>query len=69
MDALLKLRHTHPAFGGFFDASRSTRDRLVLAWSHERDWITLDVDLRRMQAAVSGSGGHDPVWGSSLSAI
>ena len=64
--ALLKLRNTHPAFAGVFDASRSTRDRLVLTWSLERDWIRLDVDLTRMHAAVVSSAGRDPVWQSSL---
>ena len=67
--ALLTLRNTRPAFGGVFDASRSTRDRLVLTWSLEREWITLDVDLTRMHAAVVGSGGKDPVWQSSLGKI
>ena len=64
--ALLQLRNTHPAFAGVFDASRSTRDRLVLTWSLERDWIRLDVDLTRMHAAVASSAGRDPVWQSSL---
>ena len=64
--ALLKLRNTHPAFAGVFDASRSTRDRLVLTWSLERDWIRLDVDLARMHAAVASSAGRDPLWQSSL---
>jgi hypothetical protein len=50
----------HPAFAGVFDASRSTRDRLVLTWSLERDWITPDVDLTRMHAAVASSAGRDP---------
>jgi sucrose phosphorylase len=60
--ALLKLRNAHPAFAGGFDASRSTRDRLALTWSLERDWITLDVDLTRMHAAVVSSAGVDPIW-------
>jgi sucrose phosphorylase len=64
--ALLKLRNTHEAFGGVFDASRSTRDRLVLTWSHERDSITLDVDLRGMQATVTSAGGEGVVWHSRL---
>ena len=67
--ALLKLRNTHPAFAGVFDASNSTRDRLVLTWSLERDWIRLDVDLTRMHAAVVSSGGRDQVWQSSLGKI
>ena len=64
--ALLKLRNAHPAFGGVFDASSSTRDRLALTWSRDRDWIRLDVDLTLMRAAVTSSGGQDPVWQSSL---
>ena len=64
--ALLRLRNTHQAFGGVFDASRSTRDRLVLTWSHERDSITLDVDLRGMQATVTSAGGKGAVWHSRL---
>ena len=52
------LRNTHPAFAGVFDASRSTRDRLVLTWLLERDWIRLDVDLTRMHAAVASSAGR-----------
>ena len=67
--ALLKLRNTHPAFAGVFDASRSTRDRLVLTWSLERDWIRLDVDLTRMHAAVASAAGRDPVWQSNLGKI
>ena len=67
--ALLKLRNTHPAFAGVFDASRSTRDHLALAWSLERDWIRLDVDLTRMHAAAVGSAGPDPLWQSSLGRI
>jgi sucrose phosphorylase len=62
--ALLKLRNTHPAFAGAFDASRSTRHRLVLTWSLERDWIRLDVDLTQMRAAAASSAGRDPVWHS-----
>ena len=64
--ALLKLRNAHPAFGSVFDASQSTRDRLVLTWSRDRDWIRLDVDLTLMRAAATSSGGQDPVWQSSL---
>jgi sucrose phosphorylase len=64
--ALLQLRNTHPAFAGVFDAGNSTRDRLVLTWSRERDWIRLDVDLTRMHAAVASSGSRDQVWQSSL---
>ena len=67
--ALLKLRNTHPAFAGAFDASDSTRDRLVLMWSRDRDWIRLDVDLTRMHAAVATSAEREPVWHSSLGKI
>ena len=56
-------------FAYSFDASRSTRDHLALAWSLERDWIRLDVDLTRMHAAAVGSAGPDPLWQSSLGRI
>jgi hypothetical protein len=49
-----------------FSTRRSTGDRLVLTWSLERDWITRDVDLTRMHAAVASSAGRDPGRQSSL---
>jgi len=67
--ALLKLRNTHRAFAGVFDASRSTRDRLVLTWSLEPDSITLDVNLTRMHATVVSSADADPVWESSVALV
>ena len=67
--ALLTLRNNHPAFAGVFDASRSTRDRLVLTWSFDRDWITLDVDLTRMHATVADAVGRNPLWASGLGTI
>jgi sucrose phosphorylase len=67
--ALLTLRNTHPAFAGVFDASRTTRDRLVLTWTLDRDSITLDVDLPRMYAAVASSAGRNPLWESRLDKI
>jgi sucrose phosphorylase len=67
--ALLTLRNNHPAFAGVFDASRSTRDRLVLTWSFDRDWITLDVDLTRMHATVADAAGRNPLWASGLGTI
>ena len=66
MLALLKLRNEHPAFAGVFDATRSTRDRLVLRWSREQDWIALEVDFGVMQATVAGSGGEGALWHSRL---
>ena len=66
---LLTLRNNHPAFAGVFDASRSTRDRLVLTWSFDRDWITLDVDLTRMHATVADAAGRNPLWASGLGKI
>jgi sucrose phosphorylase len=67
--ALLTLRNNHPAFAGVFDASRSTHDRLVLTWSFDRDWITLDVDLTRMHATVADAAGRNPLWASGLGTI
>jgi sucrose phosphorylase len=62
--ALLKLRNTHPAFGGEFHAGGSTPDRLILAWSLGDEKITLDVDLGRMHATVIVPDNGDPVWQS-----
>jgi sucrose phosphorylase len=67
--ALLKMRNAHPAFAGIFDASGSTRDRLVLTWSLEQQWIRLDADLARMHAVVTSSAGPEPVWQSRLGKI
>jgi sucrose phosphorylase len=64
--ALLQLRNAYPAFAGAFDAGATTRDRLVLKWSLDRDWIKLDVDLTEIEAVITcsatGAGAPALVW-------
>ena len=53
--ALLRLRNTHPAFGGTFELTPSPADRMVLAWRNDAEWARLDVDLAQMRAVVTCS--------------
>ena len=43
--ALVRLRNTHPAFGGAFDNPASADDRLCLRWTAGDTTLTLDVQL------------------------
>jgi len=52
---LLKLRDSHPAFGGAFSFIQSQRDRIELEWTHGAAFARLDVDLTRMQASLTCS--------------
>jgi sucrose phosphorylase len=69
--ALLRIRNTHPAFGGTFTIEPAPSDRLVLHWTNDGEWVRLDVDLSGMCASIS-SGGSDPagraVWHSDVEA-
>jgi sucrose phosphorylase len=63
--ALLRLRNTHPAFGGSFRLVPSPADALVLEWSGGTESARLDVNLAEMSAslACSGAGGGTrPAW-------
>jgi sucrose phosphorylase len=68
--SLLRLRNTHPAFGGTFTIEPSPADRLVLRWANQDECVRLDADLSRMCASISfgGSGGPSAaaVWSSGL---
>jgi sucrose phosphorylase len=69
--ALLKLRNTHPAFGGAFRLLPTRADTIVMEWRDEAGWVRLDVDLAPAAASVTRSGapsdsqGH-LVWRSRL---
>ncbi len=67
---LLRLRNTHPAFGGTFAMSAATPDHLGLSWSRGADVLRLDVDLTAMTAAITGSGvgGSEALWRTPLEA-
>src|SRR3954469_20169095 len=66
--ALLRLRNTHPAFGGTFAALATTPERLALSWTHGHDVARLDVDLIAMTASITASdaGGNKMMWSTSL---
>ena len=69
--ALLRLRNTHPAFAGTFEASATEPDRLSLTWTHGNDVARLDVDLAAMTASIRSSetgGGNAEAWRTLLEA-
>jgi sucrose phosphorylase len=67
--SLVRVRNTHPAFGGTFTIEPSPADRLVLRWNNHGGWAQLDADLSRMCASISAGGGAKPsgaqVWNSN----
>jgi sucrose phosphorylase len=67
--ALLRLRNTHPAFAGTFDASAAAPDRLSLVWTHGNDVARLEIDLGSMTASITSTStgaGHAEVWRTRL---
>jgi sucrose phosphorylase len=53
--ALLRIRNTHPAFQGTFDALESAPDRIALTWANHDALARLDVDLTGMSASLTCS--------------
>jgi len=53
--ALLRIRTTHPAFGGTFRTAECPADALVLEWRHDADFARLDVNLGQMCASLTCS--------------
>ncbi len=51
--ALLRIRNTHPAFQGTFDALGSAADRIALTWTNGDAFARLDVDLTGMCASIT----------------
>ena len=71
--ALLRLRNTHRAFQGTFDAAALAADRLSLTWRDGAEFARLEVNLTDMHAVITCSRedtGADGVvtWQSSLAA-
>jgi sucrose phosphorylase len=56
---LIRLRNTHPAFGGRFEVIQSPAHELRLHWSHGTHGVRLVVDLRarRFELAASDAAG------------
>jgi sucrose phosphorylase len=55
--ALMKLRNTHPAFGGSFQLLESAEQSLALRWTAAGDVATLHVDLATGAHRIECSGG------------
>ena len=53
---LIRLRNTHPAFGGEFQVEAPTENRIEILWQEQEHWIKLDADLAGRRASITGSG-------------
>jgi sucrose phosphorylase len=54
---LIRLRNSHPAFGGRFELQRSADDMLVMRWFDGRSWIALTVGLAQRTLLIEGDDG------------
>jgi sucrose phosphorylase len=71
--ALLRIRNTHPAFQGTFDAAAPSADRMSLTWRNGTEFARLEVNLTDIHAVITCShAGAEPLgavtWRSSLEA-
>ena len=70
--ALLRLRTTHAAFQGTFDAAAPATDRLSLTWKDGAAFARLEVNLTDMHAVITCSRAAEPLgavaWRSSVEA-
>jgi sucrose phosphorylase len=69
--ALLRLRNTHPAFQGTFQAAAPAAGRMTMAWRNGAEFARLEVNLTDMSAAITCSRAEAVtdglvVWQSSL---
>lgn len=62
--ALLRIRNTHPAFQGTFEALESPADRMALAWTNGEAFARLDVNLTGMCASITCSRLGAPAQGT-----
>ena len=49
---LIRLRNTHPAFGGQFSCAAPAEHRLVLTWTSGEQFARLEVDLKARTGVV-----------------
>ena len=52
---LIRLRNTHPAFGGIFRVEAPTESRIEILWQKQGDWIKLEADLAVPNASITGT--------------
>lgn len=62
--SLLRLRNTHPAFGGTFEFQSTAPDAFALSWRNGVDVARLDVNLSRPCASVTCSGAGERTAGA-----
>jgi sucrose phosphorylase len=62
--ALLRIRNTHPAFQGRFEALESPADRIGLVWTNGEVFARLDVNLTGMGASITCSSLGAPSEGT-----
>jgi sucrose phosphorylase len=53
---LMRLRNTHPAFGGSVAVGVPSAHTIELTWTLEKQWIKLVVDLAVPSATITGTG-------------
>jgi len=71
MLALLRIRNTHPAFGGTFHVDAAAAHTLTLGWERDDAYVRLDVDLTQMTACMTDartSGSDGVIWRSTIGA-
>jgi sucrose phosphorylase len=70
--ALLRLRNTHPAFGGTFQLLPSADDALALEWTASAGFARLEINLTQMSASLTCSSPGSPagtqVWQAATEA-
>jgi sucrose phosphorylase len=52
---LIRLRNTHPAFGGEFRVEAPTESRIELQWKLQEHWVKLCADLSVPSASITGT--------------
>jgi sucrose phosphorylase len=58
---LIRLRNTHPAFGGASTVVSGAQDQLIITWEHGSDWARLEVDFSQPSALIEyTSEGTEP---------
>ena len=53
---LMRLRNTHPAFGGKVSVDVPAEHAIELTWTLDKQWIKLSVDLSVPVATITGTG-------------
>ncbi len=57
---MIRLRNSHPAFGGRFELQGGDDDQLAMRWCLDRTWIALTVGLAARALRIEGDDGSGP---------